>query len=481
MKNGQCVAFVWSPATGLAVTLACLLLFTTGSKAHVRLDTALGGETYAAGEMVELQWDAYIYHGPGTIDLEFFEDGGDSYTSIVSDIPLLSEDEAVGTYMWTVPDVNSDFCRVKVTYTAETLRTYDDASGLFTIGAGGGSGGGEGGEGAPGEFAVTIGASKDNSLYEDEGGALSNGSGEYFFAGKTGQTGAESIRRGLVAFDISAAVPTGATITRVSLSVNVSRVASAGPHEVALIPMAADWGEGSSDASGEEGMGAAAMDGDATWLHQFFPSTFWSQPGGDFASGTSATVSVGGTGVYTFVSTAETIADVQNWLDTPEDNWGWLVAGEESSSASAIRFDSRENSVEASRPALTIDYNIGGGIITSSAGTGFLESGVLLELYAPPGSSHQWYKDSVPMVDDGDPFRISGTQTDTLVFDPVSVEDSAGYHCEYETAKRSMKGLVQTETFYLEVFPEGALPVSGLAGLAALFGALAVVGMRGLR
>ena len=478
MRCSRCSWLVEGKATGSAVMLAFLLFLVTASEAHVRLDTTLAGETFAADDMVQLQWDAYIFHGPGQIDLDFSEDGGGSYTSIISGIPVASEEDAVLTYMWTVPAVDSDFCLVKVTYITDTNKIYDGVSSLFTIGAGGGSGGGEGGEGEPGEFSVTIDASKDNTLYEDVGGALSNGAGEYLFAGRTGATGGDSIRRALIAFDVSASVPGGATITSVSLSMSASKVASAGPHEVTLIPLSADWGEGLSDASGEEGMGTAATDSDATWLHQFSPSTLWSDPGGDFASGTSATASVGSAGAYTFGSTAEMIADVQAWLDTPETNWGWLVAGEESASATAVRFDSRENGVEANQPALTIQYNLGVGLITSSAGTGFLESGVLLELYAPPGVSHQWYKNSIAMTDDPAPFRISGTQTDTLVFNPVLVEDSAGYYCIYETAKSTPKGAVQTETFYLEVFPDGSLPVSGLAGIAALIGALVMIGTR---
>ena len=39
---------------------------------------------------------------------------------------------------------------------------------------------------------------KDNTLYEDGAGSLSNGQGAYFFAGKTVSN---SLRRGLIAFD----------------------------------------------------------------------------------------------------------------------------------------------------------------------------------------------------------------------------------------------------------------------------------------
>jgi hypothetical protein len=50
------------------------------------------------------------------------------------------------------------------------------------------------------------------------------------------------------------------------------------------------------------------------------------------------------------------VTNVQGWLDTPSSNFGWLVLGDETASASAKSFDSRESTMAANRPALTIDY-----------------------------------------------------------------------------------------------------------------------------
>src|SRR5690348_6018495 len=58
---------------------------------------------------------------------------------------------------------------------------------------------------------VIIGASKDNTIYQ-ESGSLSNGLGPSFYAGNTGGTGGTTIRRAMIAFDISGNVPAGATI-----------------------------------------------------------------------------------------------------------------------------------------------------------------------------------------------------------------------------------------------------------------------------
>jgi hypothetical protein len=50
------------------------------------------------------------------------------------------------------------------------------------------------------------------------------------------------------------------------------------------------------------------------------------------------------------------VADVQNWLDHPANDFGWLVHGNEAATGSAKRFASKENSISTERPTLTIDY-----------------------------------------------------------------------------------------------------------------------------
>src|SRR5437016_2715049 len=109
---------------------------------------------------------------------------------------------------------------------------------------------------------ISVGAIKDNTLYQDVDGVLSNGLGEHFFAGVTA---GDQIRRGLIAFDIASVVPAGATINSVSLKLNMSRC---GPTCSASVPMELhrvlmDWGEGASNAGGQEGGGVTAEPGDA--------------------------------------------------------------------------------------------------------------------------------------------------------------------------------------------------------------------------
>ena len=209
---------------------------------------------------------------------------------------------------------------------------------------------------------VVLESSKDNTLYEDDTGALSNGGGEHFFAGRTADEPPNSpdqgdyvLRRGLLAFDLAGQIPAGSVIDSVILTLYLNRTRS-GDQTVALHRVLADWGEGTSDAPGGEGVGAPSTSGDATWVHRFFDTSLWTTPGGDFSSTLSASASVSGNGFYTWGSTAQMVADVQGWLNDPSTNFGWLLRGNEDSPLTDKRFDTKENGTAVNRPVLTVDF-----------------------------------------------------------------------------------------------------------------------------
>jgi len=110
---------------------------------------------------------------------------------------------------------------------------------------------------------------------------------------------------------------------------NMSMTALDTARVIELHKLLADWGEGTSQATGEEGQGAPATPNDATWRHRFFDTIFWTNEGGDFSAVVSASQSVGPVGQYTW-SSAQMVADVQSWLENPASNFGWLVLGDES-------------------------------------------------------------------------------------------------------------------------------------------------------
>ena len=143
---------------------------------------------------------------------------------------------------------------------------------------------------------------------------------------------------------------------------------TAGDQDIQLHRLLADWGEGASKPLGNGGEGNPAEAGDATWVHAFYdPDDLaagrWQDPGGSFSPTPSVTQTVGGQGMYSFGSTEAMVADVQAWLNDPTTNFGWLVKGDETEGEgrSAKRFDSKEASTEANRPALTIEFALEDG------------------------------------------------------------------------------------------------------------------------
>ncbi len=211
---------------------------------------------------------------------------------------------------------------------------------------------------ATGALADTaqIQASRDNTLYEDPAGSLSNGIGVGMFCGRNGSG---SARRALVRFDVAGAVPAGSTIDSVTLTLNVSQSISPDV-SCSLHRVSADWGEGTSNSSTFGGGGGApATTGDATWIHRFYNTEMWATSGGDFAAQASATRLVGGPGSYIWNSTPELVADVQAWLDAPATNFGWIVIGDESAIGTAKRFDTHEHTVAGVRPLLVVDFTPG--------------------------------------------------------------------------------------------------------------------------
>jgi spore coat protein A len=201
---------------------------------------------------------------------------------------------------------------------------------------------------------VDLQATKDNTLYESATGALSNGSGDRFYVGRTAQA-EDSVRRALVAFDVAGAIPAGATINGVTLTLYMSRSNQAGTETVTLHRVLSDWGEGTSSATGGGGDGAPSTSGDATWIHTFYPTAFWADAGGDFVAAASGSAAIGGSQGFYSWSGPGLVADVQAWVDGTAPDFGWLLLGNESASATAKRFESREGKSQ-NRPILTVDF-----------------------------------------------------------------------------------------------------------------------------
>ena len=198
----------------------------------------------------------------------------------------------------------------------------------------------------------------DNTLYEYKAGTVSSGAGTSLAVGIDHWT--MNAMRGLMEFDVAGAVPAGATINNVTLSVWVNLTASTTGVEptVELHKTLADWGEGASAPSGFMPPYGTAKTGDATWLHTFYNTQLWAAPGGDFSPTVSGSAVFGADNTYsTFSSTPQMAADVQSWLNAPATNFGWLLKDNETQESGKM-IDSRESTTVAHRPTLTIDYTL---------------------------------------------------------------------------------------------------------------------------
>jgi hypothetical protein len=201
---------------------------------------------------------------------------------------------------------------------------------------------------------ATLFPDRDNTLFEDTTGSLSNGAGGYLFAGAT----AGGVRRrALLHFDLSG-LPAGATITAATLRLVMSQT-SAGPQDVQVHRLQASWGEGTSNSGGSPtsggGQGAPSTANDATWIHRFFPGQPWAAAGGDFAATVSASQTVADVGTYDWTG-GSLASDVQGWLGSPGGNLGWILMGEETAAHTAKRFNARENEAPGTRPQLILTY-----------------------------------------------------------------------------------------------------------------------------
>jgi PKD repeat protein len=327
---------------GKAVFLLFVTVLLAGPAfAHVELDAPNGGEALEAGSVYRIMWHDTVDHGPADYDLWYSTTGsGGPWIDITEDVP-----RGPGSYDWTVPDTPSDQVRVRVRQDNSGVDYQDFSDEDLSIVA------------ATTAETVVLEAAHDATLYEGDG-SLANGSGSYIFAGRTESNNGAVERRALLAFDIADAIPAGSTITEVSLELNMSRTIS-GAQSVDLRRVLESWSEGPSDATGQEGGGAAAEAGDATWVHRVFPDSDWATVGGSFTPAASGSLQIGGNGEYTFSSTPQMVTDVQEWLDDPSNNHGWALVIPSPGTGSAKRFNSRENSDTTSRPKLTVTYQAG--------------------------------------------------------------------------------------------------------------------------
>jgi len=234
---------------------------------------------------------------------------------------------------------------------------------------------------APGSYA-SISCTRDNTIIESSTGTLGNSLGA-IYVGRTNQGTGQSIRRGLIYFDIATNVPANAVIDSVRLS--MYQIGSVKDGSINLHKVLTNWTEGTSFFDG--GRGATATTGDVTWLSSSYSGTSWTTAGGDF----DATVSgnkkslveiESGRSMSTF-TTSGMATDVQYWLANSSSNYGWLIQGDETVAGNAEAFRSKDGSDRSyNSPLLKVYYSTSPATGTSTlALSGF-------SIYPNPASTY---------------------------------------------------------------------------------------------
>ncbi len=224
--------------------------------------------------------------------------------------------------------------------------------------------------GAPAAFAAqeTINPILDNTIYQDDS-TVSCGIGSHLISGRTDNG---FPRRALMQFDVAGTVAAGSTITGVTLSITVNRVRDNAARGMSLHRVTQAWGEGGSNCDGNEGKGVPAQTGDATWSHRMWNTDLWTPAaGGTFNATASATASIPDSNGSFSWSGGSLVADVQDMLDNPMPNYGWIVIGEEGIDKTARRFYSTNEGQVARRPALIVDFDPPGGVEACCTVEGF--------------------------------------------------------------------------------------------------------------
>jgi hypothetical protein len=228
-------------------------------------------------------------------------------------------------------------------------------------------------------------------------------------SGTLGAPASFEIRRGLFRFELAGQIPPGATINSVTVRLVAVFRLPIGPANstFSLRRVLSPWAEHQ-----------------VTWNSRL-SGVPWTTPGvlgGDAAAAASSSVFVRTLAPYVFPSTPALVADVQQWIDNPASNFGWLLHSEsESVPKTARHFASRENTLP-NIPQLIITYTLPSIVITTQPQSTNVNVGdnitfSVVAVGAEP-LSYQWQHDGNP---------IAGATSDTLQLTNVQTTNAGQY------------------------------------------------------
>ena len=95
--------------------------------AHVDLLNPNGGETYNPGQIIQIEWQEVLKHEPLNWDILFSSDGGVSWDTVKSNIPI-----STMNYSWELPNIVTLAGRIKIVQDNADV-DYEDISDDFVI------------------------------------------------------------------------------------------------------------------------------------------------------------------------------------------------------------------------------------------------------------------------------------------------------------------------------------------------------------
>jgi hypothetical protein len=255
-------------------------------------------------------------------------------------------------------------------------------------------------------------AEKDATLYESASGTVANGGGSKMFVGRVGANGNFEIRRTVIKWNIAGSIPAGSRIIAVNLDMNVDLSSAFLPQAATAHRVLQNWSEGNATPGGNGGAGTGATNGSVTWLHTNYPSQFWTNTGGDFASSPSFTFDLPGFGPLLTPPLPGLVADVQDMLDNPSNNHGWLFKTPEVLTSNARAIASSEASFN--KPELQITYLTPGQ--TGTYGIGCPVGGGTFQLSLSGTASGG---NTIPIIYSNAPSPSIGVNFFALAIDPI--------------------------------------------------------------
>jgi hypothetical protein len=167
-------------------------------------------------------------------------------------------------------------------------------------------------------------------------------------AGTTGPNEGFKRNRSLLKFDLRMSVPTNAVVTSAALTVTLVTTPTSSNLWFSLHKVLQDWSESV-----------------VTWTNRLTPAAPWNSPGGaaelDYVSSISQSNLIIGTtpSNFTFASSQAMVADVQDWVTNPSNNFGWILFCElEDLERSVRKFGSSERGTTNQRPSLEVQFTV---------------------------------------------------------------------------------------------------------------------------